>query len=147
METSDIKTERATEAANKSSLPTTVENNEVELALSANHPQLPNTFQMLQQQKLALDHFTASAPLQRDHFESSFASVGHHTGSITYSGPIAHSGSLSHRSDASSASTRSFAFPVLQNEWNFSPVRMQKADRRHLRRHRGWRNGLFCCKF
>lgn len=35
----------------------------------------------------------------------------------------------------------------LQSEWNSSPVRMAKADRRHLRKHRGWRQGLLCCRF
>ncbi|KAL3654328.1 hypothetical protein CASFOL_004009 [Castilleja foliolosa] len=77
---------------------------------------------------------------QPDHGETSFSAV-------TYSGPIAFSGSLSHRSDASTASTRSFAFPVLQSEWNSSPVRMAKADRRHFRKQKGWRSGLLCCRF
>ncbi|GMH27557.1 hypothetical protein Nepgr_029400 [Nepenthes gracilis] len=67
--------------------------------------------------------------------------------SITYSGPIAYSGSISLRSESSAGSTRSFAFPVLQTEWNSSPVRMAKADRRHLRKHRGWMQALICCRF
>ncbi|KAF8039192.1 hypothetical protein BT93_B1675 [Corymbia citriodora subsp. variegata] len=66
---------------------------------------------------------------------------------ITYSGPIGYSGNLSLRSEGSTASTRSFAFPTLQNEWNSSPVRMAKADQRTFRRHRGWRQGLLCCRF
>ncbi|XP_038892056.1 uncharacterized protein LOC120081347 isoform X2 [Benincasa hispida] len=58
-----------------------------------------------------------------------------------------YSGSISLRSDSSTTSTRSFAFPILQSEWNSSPVRMAKADRRHLRKHRGWRQGILCCRF
>ncbi|GMI75304.1 hypothetical protein like AT2G03810 [Hibiscus trionum] len=79
--------------------------------------------------------------------ESSFSAAGQVTGLISYSGPIAYSGSLSLRSDSSTTSTRSFAFPILQSEWNSSPVRMAKADRRHYRKHRGWRQGLLCCRF
>uniref|UniRef100_A0A7N0VC36 Uncharacterized protein n=1 Tax=Kalanchoe fedtschenkoi TaxID=63787 RepID=A0A7N0VC36_KALFE len=132
-ETSDMKTEP---------LPEEATNNKLELSSDLNQPLLPH---IPEQEKQVSGHFTAVARLlQRDNFESSFASVGPYTGSVAYSGPIPYSGSLSHRSDASTVSTRSFAFPVLQNEWNFSPVRMQKADRR---RHRGWMHGLFCCKF
>ncbi|XP_047342427.1 uncharacterized protein LOC124945939 [Impatiens glandulifera] len=77
--------------------------------------------------------------------ESSFGPV---SGLITYSGPISYAGSISIRSDSSTTSARSFAFPVLQCEWNSSPVRMVKADRRHYRRHRGWwKHGLLCCRF
>ncbi|KAL0889567.1 hypothetical protein Bca101_013550 [Brassica carinata] len=65
------------------------------------------------------------------------------SGHITYTGPIAFSGSLSVRSDASTTSGRSFAFPVLQSEWNSSPVRMAKPEKR---RHRGWRQILLCCR-
>lgn len=79
--------------------------------------------------------------------ESSFSMAGPVSSLITYSGPIAYSGNLSLRSDGSTTSTRSFAFPVLHNEWNSSPVRMAKADRRIFRRHRGWRHGLLCCRF
>ncbi|KAI4386426.1 hypothetical protein MLD38_004358 [Melastoma candidum] len=81
------------------------------------------------------------------HGESSFSYAGPVSGSVTYSGPIAFSGSLSVRSDSSTTSTRSFAFPILHNEWNSSPVRMAKGDRRHLRKHRGWRYGILCCRF
>ncbi|GAV79538.1 hypothetical protein CFOL_v3_23003 [Cephalotus follicularis] len=84
---------------------------------------------------------------QHSHGESSFSTAGPISGSIIYSGPIAYSGSVSLRSDSSTTSTRSFAFPVLQSEWNSSPVRMAKADRRHYRKHRGWRQGLLCCRF
>ncbi|KAH6823133.1 18S pre-ribosomal assembly protein gar2-like protein [Perilla frutescens var. hirtella] len=74
--------------------------------------------------------------LQQDLGETSFSAAS----MITYSGPIAFSGSLSHRSDGSTTSGKSFAFPVLQSEWNSSPVRMAKADRRHFRKHKGWRS-------
>ncbi|CAA0828780.1 18S pre-ribosomal assembly protein gar2-related [Striga hermonthica] len=57
---------------------------------------------------------TPADQLQYEQGETSFSAV-------TYSGPIALSGSLSHRSDASTTSTRSFAFPILQPEWNSSP--------------------------
>ncbi|KAK8604291.1 hypothetical protein V6N13_099238 [Hibiscus sabdariffa] len=85
--------------------------------------------------------------LQRGNGESSFSVAGPVTGLITYSGPIAYSGNLSLRSDSSTTSTRSFAFPILQPEWDTSPVRMAKADRRHYRKHRGWRQGILCCRF
>uniref|UniRef100_A0A7N0UDQ2 Uncharacterized protein n=1 Tax=Kalanchoe fedtschenkoi TaxID=63787 RepID=A0A7N0UDQ2_KALFE len=132
-EASDMKADTSPAATDKPPFPALVHEKE-----DVNRPLLS------EQQKPASDHFTLEARLQRDHFESSFASLGPHTGSIAYSGPIAYSGSLSRQSDASTVSTRSFAFPVLQNEWNFSPVRMRKADRR---RRRGWMNGLLCCKF
>ncbi|MCD9560275.1 hypothetical protein HAX54_018797 [Datura stramonium] len=79
--------------------------------------------------------------------EASFSAAGPASGLITYSGPISHSGSVSLRSDSSTTSARSFAFPVLQSEWNSSPVRMAQAERRHLRKNRGWRQSLLCCKF
>ncbi|CAK9313122.1 unnamed protein product [Citrullus colocynthis] len=79
--------------------------------------------------------------------ESSFSAVDPPASLVTYSGPIAYSGSISLRSESSTTSTRSFAFPVLQSEWNSSPVKMVKAERRHYRKYRGWREGLLCCKF
>ncbi|OIS95872.1 PREDICTED: uncharacterized protein LOC109235317 isoform X1 [Nicotiana attenuata] len=88
-------------------------------------------------------------PGDQGHFadgEASF-SVIPASGSISYSGPISYSGSISLRSDASTTSARSFAFPVLQNEWNSSPIRMAKAERRRLRKQKGWRQGLLCCRF
>ncbi|CAI9756138.1 unnamed protein product [Fraxinus pennsylvanica] len=78
-----------------------------------------------------------------DEGELSFSNAG----LITISGPMAYSGSVSLRSDTSAASSRSFAFPVLQSEWNSSPVRMAKADRRHFWRRKSWRSGLLCCRF
>ncbi|EPS72798.1 hypothetical protein M569_01960 [Genlisea aurea] len=75
--------------------------------------------------------------------ESSFSSKAR---LIAY---VADPGSISARSDGSAASSRSFAFPILQSEWNCSPVRMAKADgRRHFRKHKGWKSGIFCyCSF
>ncbi|XP_057809902.1 uncharacterized protein LOC131024408 isoform X2 [Salvia miltiorrhiza] len=87
---------------------------------------------------------TPVASLRRyDLGESSFSADSF----ITHSGPIAFSGNVSLRSDGSATSGRSFAFPVLQSEWNCSPVRMTDADRRRFRRHKGWRSGLLCCRF
>ncbi|KAJ8500331.1 hypothetical protein OPV22_010883 [Ensete ventricosum] len=69
-------------------------------------------------------------------------------GDLNFSGPkassghIAYSGNISMRSDSSTTSTRSFAFPILQTEWNTSPVKMAKA-----RKPRRWWMGLICCKF
>ncbi|KAF8378540.1 hypothetical protein HHK36_029883 [Tetracentron sinense] len=91
-----------------------------------------------------LDSLTASSRsffIQHGHEESSFSAVG------PLSGPIPYSGSISLRSDSSTTSTRSFAFPILPSEWNASPVKMSKADRRHFRKHGGWRQGLLCCRF
>ncbi|XP_054825058.1 uncharacterized protein LOC129322729 [Prosopis cineraria] len=79
--------------------------------------------------------------------ETSFSAVGRVSSRITYVDPVSYSGSISLRSDSSATSTRSFAFPVLQSEWNSSPVRMAKADRRRYRKRRGWRQGLLCCRF
>ncbi|KAJ0669531.1 putative protein BREAKING OF ASYMMETRY IN THE STOMATAL LINEAGE [Helianthus annuus] len=79
--------------------------------------------------------------------ESSFSMAGSVSGHITFLGPITSAGSISHRSDGSNSSVRSFAFPILQNEWNSSPVRMAKADAKHSRKHRGWRQALMCCGF
>ncbi|CAN1838736.1 hypothetical protein LINPERHAP1_LOCUS35540 [Linum perenne] len=79
---------------------------------------------------------TSSSLLQHDLGDASFSAV-----------PVPFSGSISMRSDSSTTSARSFAFPVLQSEWNSSPVRMAKADRRRLRKQRYWKNGILCCKF
>ncbi|KAK3039782.1 hypothetical protein RJ639_027095 [Escallonia herrerae] len=92
-------------------------------------------------------NLSALRQVHRGEGESSFSVAGPASGLITYSGPIAYSGSISLRSDSSTTSTRSFAFPILNTEWNASPVRMAKADRRHFRKHRGWRHGLLCCRF
>ncbi|KAJ9554142.1 hypothetical protein OSB04_018187 [Centaurea solstitialis] len=96
----------------------------------------------------ASDNVANVYPLQHgDGGESSFSVAGPVSGRITYSGPIPFSGSISIRSDSSTTSTRSFAFPVLQTEWNSSPVRMAKADRRRLQKHRGWRHGYHDQRF
>lgn len=65
------------------------------------------------------------------------------SGPISYSGPIPFSGSISLRSDSSTASARSFAFPILPNEWNNSPVKMTPADSRYYKKKHRWR----CCCF
>lgn len=71
------------------------------------------------------------------------------SGPIFYSGHSGHvpySGSLSHRSDSSTASTHSFAFPILPCEWNSSPVKMAQPDQRYTRQR--WKQRLcsfFCC--
>lgn len=79
--------------------------------------------------------------------DSNFSEAGLLSGPIANSGHIPYSGSISLRSDSSTTSARSFAFPILQSEWNSSPVKMAKGDRRNLRKHRGWRMGLLCCRF
>uniref|UniRef100_A0A2P2KU48 Uncharacterized protein LOC105640684 isoform X3 n=2 Tax=Rhizophora mucronata TaxID=61149 RepID=A0A2P2KU48_RHIMU len=88
-----------------------------------------------------------SGRFQHSQGESSFSAAGPLSGLITYSGSIAYSGSLSHRSDSSNTSARSFAFPILRSEWNSSPVRMAKADKRFGQKYKGWKKCLFCCKF
>ncbi|XP_024987331.1 uncharacterized protein LOC112522449 isoform X1 [Cynara cardunculus var. scolymus] len=93
------------------------------------------------------DNVTESNQLQHGGGESSFSVAGTISGLITYSGPIASSGSMSLRSDGSNTSVRSFAFPILQTEWNSSPVRMAKVDQRRSKKHRGWKQTLMCCKF
>ncbi|KAF7009569.1 hypothetical protein CFC21_024087 [Triticum aestivum] len=80
----------------------------------------------------------------RNPFESSFSGANITLDAVA---PSAHIGNTSLRSDSSTTSTRSFAFPVLQTEWNSSPVRMAKADRRRFRRDRGWGFRVLCCKF
>uniref|UniRef100_A0A803L7N3 Uncharacterized protein n=1 Tax=Chenopodium quinoa TaxID=63459 RepID=A0A803L7N3_CHEQI len=84
---------------------------------------------------------------RRVHGETSFSAAMPPPSSITYMGPVAHSGNISLRSESSAGSTRSFAFPVLQAEWNTSPVRMAKADQRNLRKQKGWAHSFMCCKF
>lgn len=93
------------------------------------------------------DSLAVESEVQHGQGESSFSMAGPVSGRISYSGPLVYSGSVSLRSDSSTTSARSFAFPVLPSEWNSSPVRMAKADRRHYRKHRGWRRGFLCCKF
>ncbi|CAI9277292.1 unnamed protein product [Lactuca saligna] len=81
--------------------------------------------------------------------ESSFSMAGVITELISCSRPTTFSGgiSISNRSDSSATSTRSFAFPTLEAEYSSSPVRMGKAERRRLRKQKGWGQGIICCKF
>lgn len=58
-----------------------------------------------------------------------------------------HPGSTSLRSNSSSASTRSFAFPILPSEWYDSPIRMAEADGKNLRKRKQWRTRFICCNF
>ncbi|KAK1564491.1 hypothetical protein Q3G72_004483 [Acer saccharum] len=58
-----------------------------------------------------------------------------------------YSESISLRSNSSTASSRSFAFPILPSEWNGSPVRMVKPDRRQMIKHRNRRISFLCCQF
>ncbi|KAI3700066.1 hypothetical protein L2E82_44681 [Cichorium intybus] len=80
--------------------------------------------------------------------ESSFSMSGVITELISCSRPITFSGgiSISNQSDSNATSTRSFAFPTLEAEYS-SPVRMGKAERRRLRKEKGWGQVLLCCKF
>ncbi|XP_021838899.1 uncharacterized protein [Spinacia oleracea] len=84
---------------------------------------------------------------KRVHGETSFSAAMPPPASITYMGPNSHAGNVSLRSESSAGSTRSFAFPVMQAEWNTSPVRMAKADQRHFSKQRGWVQAIVCCKF
>lgn len=68
----------------------------------------------------------------------------HLSGSISYSGSVSCPGSISLRSDSSATSTRSFAFPILSNEWNSSPVKMTQADSRYYKKKQRWRCCCFC---
>ncbi|VVA91227.1 unnamed protein product [Arabis nemorensis] len=81
--------------------------------------------------------------------ERSFSEAEPGLAHITYSGPISVSGSLSVGSDGSTISTHSFAFPILQSEWNSSPARMAKPEKRPLGKKKGWRHYslLLCCRF
>ncbi|KAL9666238.1 hypothetical protein QQ045_000564 [Rhodiola kirilowii] len=89
------------------------------------------------------DNQSSTKQLQHDPLESSFASMNPYPALVSYSGQIPFSGSMSRRSESSATSNRSFAFPVLQTEWNTSPVRMEKANRKH----HSWRHTLLCCNF
>ncbi|KAK9278904.1 hypothetical protein L1049_028485 [Liquidambar formosana] len=87
-----------------------------------------------------------SSVMQHGYAESSISAVGSLSGPIAYSGR-SYSGSISLRSNSSTTSIQSFAFPILSTEWNGSPVKMEKADPRQLRKHRRWRKCFLCCKF
>ncbi|CAH8391541.1 unnamed protein product [Eruca vesicaria subsp. sativa] len=69
-------------------------------------------------------------------------------GYITYSAHISISRSFSARSDGSTVSGQSFAFPVLQQEWNSTPARMVRAQKRQLQKEKGWKHySRLCCRF
>ncbi|ESQ35456.1 hypothetical protein EUTSA_v10008913mg [Eutrema salsugineum] len=71
--------------------------------------------------------------------ERSFSEAESGLAHITYSGAISVSGSLSVR----------LMEAQLQSEWNSSPVRMMKAEKREFRKEKGWRHYslLLCCRF
>ncbi|KAJ0815256.1 putative protein BREAKING OF ASYMMETRY IN THE STOMATAL LINEAGE [Helianthus annuus] len=124
---------------------TTSSSDNVKLATASGpHDLLLNTETAHNNHEMGSSNITVAA---RGSGESSFSMAGSVSGHITFLGPITSAGSISHRSDGSNSSVRSFAFPILQNEWNSSPVRMAKADPKHSRKHRGWRQALMCCGF
>lgn len=88
--------------------------------------------------KMAVLNATAAPPQNSLHNDNEF----NPSGLNAFSGSIAYSGNISMRSDSSTTSTHSFAFPILQRDWNTSPVKMAKA-----RKTRSWRMVLICCKF
>ncbi|CAN4094795.1 unnamed protein product [Withania somnifera] len=80
--------------------------------------------------------------------EASFSSLGPESGQIIYSGCTSSSERISVGSDSSTTSAGSFAFPILQSEWNSSPVRMGQAlESKHFQKHRSWKQGILCCRF
>ncbi|CAH1419541.1 unnamed protein product [Lactuca virosa] len=118
-----------------------VESNVIQTTENCIHEVLSDT-QSAPNHDMASSNIMAANQLQRGGGgETSFSLAGPVSGQITYCG------SISHRSDSSNTSVRSFAFPILQTEWNSSPVRMVKVERRGSRKHRGWRQALMCCKF
>ncbi|XP_062163000.1 uncharacterized protein LOC133869901 isoform X2 [Alnus glutinosa] len=140
-----------------------VENGSITFDFDSLAPAASGTEECLETQKTSKleegvsDAHTVSWQLQRGQGETSFSAVGrgeenfHSVGPlaslINYSGPIPYSGSVSLRSDSSTTSTRSFAFPILQSEWNSSPVRMAKPARRRFRKPKHWGQSLLCCRF
>ncbi|WOL13787.1 hypothetical protein Cni_G22566 [Canna indica] len=94
----------------------------------------------------AATHSDQNLFFSNNHSNFHLSGCNHLSDSRSTSGHIAHPGSISFRSDSSTTSNRSFAFPILQREWNTSPIRMAKADQRRLRRN-WWRLGHFCCTF
>lgn len=118
-----------------------------EIHETATGQQLKSEKKLIHDDGISDNRLVISNQIKRDQGESSFSVAGPLPDVVPYSGHIPFSGSISLRSDSSTTSTRSFAFPVLPNEWNSSPVRMAKADRRNLRRRRGCILGLLCCRF
>ncbi|MCD9561492.1 hypothetical protein HAX54_020619 [Datura stramonium] len=86
----------------------------------------------------------------QDHFAdagASFSALGPESGPIIYSGRISNSESIFLGSDSSTSSSGSFAFPILQSEWDSSPVKMGQEESRHFPKHRCWKQGILCCRF
>ncbi|KAL8142308.1 hypothetical protein V2J09_015340 [Rumex salicifolius] len=104
-------------------------------------PEKPPASQSMTRQEAKSTNSTVAILEPRFHGETSFSS-------ITFTGPVSYSGNISLRSESSAGSTRSFAFPILQTEWNSSPERMVKADQRHAKKQKGgWVQALVCCRF
>ncbi|XP_023748263.1 uncharacterized protein LOC111896511 [Lactuca sativa] len=118
-----------------------VESNIIQTTENCIHEVLSDTQSSLNNNMASANIMTANQLHRGGGGETSFSLAGPVSGRITYCG------SISHRSDSSNTSVRSFAFPILQTEWNSSPVRMVKVEQRGLRKHRGWRQALMCCKF
>ncbi|KAJ6293736.1 hypothetical protein OIU76_021906 [Salix suchowensis] len=78
--------------------------------------------------------------------ESSFFAGDPPPGLTINSGPI-YCGSVSPASSGRTASSHSFAFPILPSEWAGSPERMASADQGQFQRHPRWRMRFPCCKF
>ncbi|PKA59819.1 hypothetical protein AXF42_Ash011944 [Apostasia shenzhenica] len=78
--------------------------------------------------------------------ESEFSGSALLSGPIINSGHIPYSGSISLRSESSTTSAHSFAFPILQTEWNSSPVRMATADRKKSYWNKCCWKPFLCCK-
>ncbi|XP_010476372.1 PREDICTED: uncharacterized protein LOC104755651 [Camelina sativa] len=95
------------------------------------------------------DHNLFSSNFPNGSGERSFSEAEPGLAHISYSGLISVSGNISVRSDGSTVSGSSFAFPLLQSEWNSSPVRMVKAEKIKPRKEKGWRHYslLLCCRF
>ncbi|BAT79821.1 uncharacterized protein HKW66_Vig0086250 [Vigna angularis] len=81
--------------------------------------------------------------------ETCFCAEGPLSGGPTsYAAPATTSSNASHHSNDSISSTHSFAFPILPEEWNGSPVRMLEVDKSRLRKDL-WQKIVvlfFCCK-
>ncbi|KAM3398136.1 hypothetical protein P3S68_001650 [Capsicum galapagoense] len=76
--------------------------------------------------------------------EASFSALGRQSGWIIKSRRISSFGSIS---DSSTTSSGSFTFPILESEWNSSPIRMGEVGSGHFRKHRSWKQGILCCRF
>ncbi|RDX81394.1 hypothetical protein CR513_37937, partial [Mucuna pruriens] len=80
---------------------------------------------------------------ENDPQETCSCAVGPLPGSTSYVAPATTSSSASHHSNDSISSTHSFAFPILPEEWNGSPVRMLEADKSQLRKDRWQKIRIF----